>query len=124
MKQNLELLILKVELSDDCEHLFLHTRNANDCGYLWSQLAGQALHRAEGHQPIRYNMPEDPPESPVLNIEADTDQIVLLLKYLEHDLKHLAFLPEGTTSRIEEQIASSEKSSIESGHSTKTTPYK
>ena len=87
-----------------------------------AQLAGQALDRTEGHKPILYNMPEEPPESPespVLEIEADTDQIILLLKYLENDLKDQAFLPKGTTEHILEQIAHSEKSSYASSPSAK-----
>lgn len=120
MKQNLEILILKVELSDDGQHLILHTKNVQDCGYLWSQLSGQASHEADGYEPIQYDMPKDPPDSPVLNIVANTDQIVLLLRYLEHDKKHLALLSEGTTARIEKQIANSEKASNEGGLSPKT----
>lgn len=114
MKQDLEILVSKVELSDDAEHLYLHTRNYTDCDCLWAQLAGQARDHTEGHKPILYNMPEDPPEPPeplVLEIEADTDQIVLLLRYLENDLKDQAFLAEGTTEQILEQIAHSEKAS-------------
>jgi hypothetical protein len=119
MNQDLEILISKVELSEDREHLYLHTRNYKDCNCLWAQLAGQALDRTEGHKPILYNMPEEPPESLILEIEADTDQIVLLLKYLENDLKDQAFLPKGTTEHILEQIAHSEKSSYASSPSAK-----
>lgn len=104
MKQNIEVLISKIELSDDNEHLYLHTRNDKDCNCLWSQLAGQALDRTEGRKPILYNMPEDPPESLVIDIESDTDQLVLLLQYLENDLKDHAFVHPGTTELIRAQI--------------------
>lgn len=104
MKHNLEVLISKIELSDDKEHLYLHTRNDKDCNCLWTQLAGQALDHTEGRQPILYNMPEDPPESRVLDIESDPDQLILLLHYLEYDMKDHAFLPPGTTELIRTQI--------------------
>lgn len=104
MKQNLEVLISQVELSDDCEHLYLYTRNSEDSNCLWSQLAGQALDCTEGRQPILYNMPEDPPESHVLDIESDPDQLILLLQYLENDMKDHAFLQPGTTEHIRAQI--------------------
>lgn len=119
MNQDLEMLITEVKLSEDKEHLSLHTKSVKDCDCLWAQLAGQALDQTEGHQPILYNMPEEPPKSPVLVIEADTDQILLLLKYLENDLKDLAFLPKGTTESILEQIINSEKSSYGGGLSAK-----
>ena len=35
MNQDLEILISKVELSEDGEHLYLHTRNYKDCDCLW-----------------------------------------------------------------------------------------
>jgi len=119
MKQDFEILISKVELSDDAEHLYLHTRNYQDCDCLWAQLFGQVRSRTEGHQPILYDMPGEPPVSLILEIEADTDQIVLLLRYLENDLKSQAFLAEGTTDRILEQISHLGKSSYQSGSGAK-----
>lgn len=113
MNQSLEILITKVELSDDREHLYLHTRNYEDCNRLWSQLAGQALDRTEGRRPIPYNIPEDPPESLVLDVESDTDKLVLVLQYLEIELKGRSFLSAGTTERIRKQITITEKSNIE-----------
>ncbi len=105
MERKPEILISRVELSEDGMHLSLHTRNDRDCNCLWSQLAGQAMNRTEGNQPILYNMPEEPPESLVLEIESSPDQLVLLLEHLEIDLKNDAFLAAGTTERIRQQIA-------------------
>jgi len=105
MEQKPEILISKVELSEDGRHLSLYTRNDRDCNCLWSQLAGQAMDLTEGNQPILYNMPEEPPESLVLEIESSPDQLILLLEHLELELKNDAFLAAGTTERIRQQNA-------------------
>lgn len=108
MKQNTETLITNVELSEDREHLSLHTRNAKDCDSLWAQLVGQVKDRTEGRMPILYDIPANPPESPVLEVEIDTDQVVVLLKYLET----LRFLSEGTNERIHAQIARDQSAKV------------
>lgn len=113
MNQDIEILVTEVELSEDREHLIFHVRNNDDCGRLWSQLAGQALDRTEGRRPIPYNMPEDTPIGTTLEIEADTDQLLKVLAYLEIELKFCRFLAPGTTERIQNQIISCETSSIE-----------
>lgn len=104
MEQKPEILISRVELSEDGMHLSLYTRNDHDCNCLWGQLAGQAKDRTEGNKPILYNMPEEPPESLVLDIESTPDQLILLLEHLEIELKDDAFLAAGTTERIRQQI--------------------
>lgn len=101
---NPDILISKVELSDDNEHLYLHTRNFEDCGRVWSQLAGQALYATEGRKQILYNMPEDTPTSLVFDIESDPDQLILLLNYLESDFLKGAFLPKGIAQRVKQHI--------------------
>ncbi len=95
----------KVELSDDKEHLYLHTRNFHDCSCIWGQLAGQALDRTSGRKPILYNIPEDTPESLLIDVESDSDQLILLLELLENEMKKYAIVPAGTTERIRKQIA-------------------
>lgn len=113
MKNSSEMLITDVVLSDDKEHIIFHTKDKSDSNRLWSQLAGQALDRTEGRRPIPYNMPEDFPVGTTLEVEADTDQIILLLEYLEIEMKDSRFLVPGTTERIRKQIESYEKSSTE-----------
>lgn len=109
MQNKLEVLITKVEISEDNEHLLFQTRNRKDCDCLWAQLAGQALDRTEGRKPILYNLPEDPPQELIIDVESDTEQLLLLLEYLEIELKDEAFLAEGTTDRIRKQISNSDK---------------
>lgn len=112
MQNKLEVLITKVEISEDKEHLLFHTRNRKDCDCLWAQLAGQALDRTEGRKPILYNLPEDPPQELIIDVESDTDQLLLLLEYLEIELKDEVFLAEGTTDSIRKKISNSEKSEV------------
>lgn len=112
MNKDIDTLISKAELSEDHTCLYLHTKNEEDCNCLWSQLSGQLRDNTEGRKPIQYTLiPENnPPESLVLELDfkKDLSQLVLLLKYLEFELKKFEFLSEGTTDSIQKQITSKE----------------
>ncbi len=106
----MQYLIEKVELAEDKEHLIFHTRDNDDCGRLWSQLAGQLLDVVEGRKSIPYNLPEESPPGNRLEIEGDTDQLFKVLTYLEVELKFYKFLAPGTTAEIQKQLEVSAKS--------------
>lgn len=97
-------LIEKVEMTEDKEHLIFHTKDNDDCGRLWSQLAGQLLDVHEGRRSIPYNLPEDSPSGTRLEIEGDTDQLFKLLTYLEDELKFYRFLAPGAVKQIHDQL--------------------
>lgn len=98
----------EVELTKDLEHLIFSAKDNPDCKRLWSQLAGQLLNPAEEGQKIYYNMPEDFPEGTTLEIEGDTDQLLLLLEFLEKQ-KEGKFLSSGTTEKIRNQLKANEE---------------
>lgn len=113
MKNTHEILVSEVEISQDRECLIFHTRDNDDCGRLWCQLAGQLLDVTEGRKSIPYNMPEDTPPGTTLEVEGDTDQLLKLLTYLEVELEYYRFLAQGTTEQIQKQIESAEDSNNE-----------